>query len=242
MAAPSPPLRGPALRGEAVASYPRPPPSRVHTSPTPPLSESPASAPRGRADFVRPPPDTSPRRTTTGATTTVPRRVRRLHITGAPHPVTGPRALRATSPHVRLSTAHRGPLTEPAGAGLRLERAWRVTDPSTSETMSTSGITSPLPMSKASLMVTHTHMGTRTHAPQGLPATGPLRLLTRIRVGCPMATAHHHLLRIGGDLREPPTLTTALPTPGAPARACTNLIARRTRTTGASRGDARGAA
>ena len=194
-------------------------------------------APPVRVDFARPPPDTSPRLTTTGATTTAPHHARLLLITGAPHPGTVPRALRATNPHVRLFTAPRGPLIEPAGAGLHLGRAWRVMDPFMSETMSTSAIMSPLPMSKASLMVTHIHMGTltRTHALQGLPATGPLCLLTRIHAGCLMATAHHHLLRIAGDLQEHrPTLTTALPMPEAPARACMNLTVRRTRTTGAS--------
>lgn len=212
-------------------------------SPTPPPSESPATVPRGRVDSARPPPDTSPRRTTTGATTTAPRRVKLLLITGAPRPGTVRRALRGTSPRARPSTARPGPLTEPAGADLRPGTAWRATGPSTSVTMNTRGTTSPPPTSKASPTGTRTHTGTPTptHAHRGLPATGPLRLLTRTHAGYPTATARRHLLRIAGGLRGlRPTLTTAPPTPAVHARACTNLTARRTRTTGASSRGGRG--
>lgn len=204
---------------------------------TPLLSESPATVPRGRVDYARPPPDTSPHQITTGATTTAPHHVKLLRIMEGPHPGMVPRALRGTNPHVRLSTVHQGPLIEPVGAALHLGIALRGMDPSMSVTMSMSGIMSLLPMSKASLMATHIHMGTHihTHVHRGLPATGPLCLLTHIPAGCPMATAHHHLLLIAGDLQEHhPTLTIAQPMPEALARACMNLIARRMRMTGAS--------
>lgn len=74
--------------------------------------------PRGQADCARPHPDTSPRQTTTGATTTDPHHATHLHTTGAPHPGMGRHTPLDTSPHVRPSTAHQGPLTEAAGAGL----------------------------------------------------------------------------------------------------------------------------
>lgn len=207
-------------------------------SPTPLLSASPATAPRGLVDYARPPPDTSPRQTTTEATTTDPRHVKHLHTTGAPRHGTVHRARRGTSPHVRPSMAHQGPLTEVAGAAPHQGTVWRAKCPSTSVTTSMSATTSPLPTSKASLMATRTHMGeilTLTHAHLGLPATGLPRPLTRIHVGFPMATGHRHPLHIGGDLLgHRPTLTTAPPMPEGLARACMNLIARRTRMTGAS--------
>lgn len=207
-------------------------------SPTPLLSASPATVPRGRVDYARPPPDTSPRQTTTEATTTDPRHAKHLHTMGAPRPGTVRRAPLGTSPRVHPSTAHQGPLTEDAGAALHPGTAWRATCPSTSVTTSTSGIMSPLPTSKASLMATHTRMGeilTHTHAHLGLPATGLLRPLTRIHVGCPTATGHPHPLHIGGDLLgHRPPLTTAPPMLEGPVRACMNLIVRRTRMTGAS--------
>lgn len=211
-------------------------------SPTPPLSASPATAPQGRAVCARPPPDTSPHQTTTEATTTDPLHARFLPTTGPPRHGTVHRAPLGTSPRARPSTAHPGPLTEAAGAGLRLGTAWRATDPSTSATTSTSGTMSPLPTSKASPMATHTHMGEiLTHAHLGLPATGPLRPLTHIHVGFPMATAHPHLPHIGGGpLGHPPIHTTAPPMPEGPARACMNLIVRRTRMTGASNHRKRG--
>lgn len=207
-------------------------------SPTPPLFASPATVPRGPVDCARPPPDTSPRRTTTGATTTDPRRATHLHTTGAPHPGTVHRVPLDTSLHVHPVTAHQGPPTEAAGVGHRPGTAWKGTGPSMSATMSMRGTMSPLPMSKASLMETHIHMGgilTHTHAHLGLPAMGPLHPLTRIPAGCPMATAHPHLHHIVGDLPgHRPTLTTVPPMPEGPAKACMNLIARRTRMTGAS--------
>lgn len=213
-------------------------------SPTPPPSESRATVRRVRADCARPPPDTSPHQTTTGATTTGPRHARLLHTTGAPGPGTVLRAPLGTSPRARPSTAHLGPLIEAAGAVPRLGTAWRATGPSTSATTSTSGIMSPLPTSKASLMATHTHTEeilTHTHAHQGLPATGPLRPLTHIHVGCPMATVHPHLLHIGGGhLGRHPIHTTAPHMPEGPARACMNLIVRRMRMTGASNHRERG--
>lgn len=213
-------------------------------SPTPPLSESQATVPRDRADCALPPPDTSPHQTMTGATTTGPRHDTLLHTTGAPRLGMVRRAPLGTSLRARPSTAHLGPLTVVAGAGLRLETAWRAMVPSTSATTSMSGTMSPLPMSKASLMATHTHMGeilTHTHAHLGLPATGPLRPLTRIHAGCPMATAHPHLLHIGGGHQgHPPTRTIVPPMREGPARACMNLIVRRMRMTGASNHRERG--
>lgn len=212
-------------------------------SPTPPLSASPATLPQGRADCARPPPDTSPHQTTTEATTTDPNHARLLPTTGAPRPGTVRRAPLGTSPHARPSTVHLGPLTEAAGAGLRLGTAWRATGPSTSVTTSTSGTMSPLPTSKASPTATHTHTGeilTHIHAHLGLPATGPLRPLTRTHAGCPTATVHPHLPLIGGVHLGHPPHTTAPPMPEGPARACMNLIVRRTRMTGASNHRERG--
>lgn len=207
-------------------------------SPTPPPFASPATAPRGRAVCDRLPPDTSPRQITTEATTIDPRRAKTLPTTGVRHPATVRHAPRGTSPHARPSMAHLGPLTEAAGVGLRLATAWRATDPSTSTTMSMSGTMSPLPTSKASPMATHIHMGeilTLTHDHLGLPATGPHRPLTRIHGGYPMATVQPHLPRIEGDHPgHPPTRTTVPPMPEGPARACMNLIVRRTKMTGAS--------
>lgn len=200
--------------------------------------------PQGRADCARPPPDTSPHQTTTEATTTDPHLATLLPTTGALRLGTVHHGPLGISPHARPFTAHLGPLTEAAGAGLHLGTAWKVTGPSTSVTTSMSGTMSPLPMSKASPMATHTHMGEiliHTHAHLGLPATGPLRPLTRIHVGCPMATAHPHLPHIdGGHLGRPPTHTTAPLMPEGPARVCMNLIVRRTRMTGASNHRERG--
>lgn len=180
----------------------------------------------------------------TEATTTDPRHAKLLPTTGDPHPGTVHHAPLGTSPHAHPSMAHPGPLTEAAGAGLRLGTAWRETGLSTSVTTSMSDTMSPLPMSKAFPMATHTHMGeilTHTHAHLGLPATGPLRPLTRIHVGFPMATAHPHLRHIGGGhLGFPPIHITAPPMSEGPARACTNLIVRRMRMTGASNHRERG--
>lgn len=206
-------------------------------SPTPPLSASPVTALQGQAACAHLHPDTSPHQTTKEATTTDPRHATALPTTGALRPDTVHRAPLDISLHAHPSTARPGPLTEAAGAGLRLGTAWRATGPSTSVTTSTSGTMSPLPMSKASPMATHTRMGilTHTHVHLGLPATGPLHPLTRILAGCPMATAHLHLPHIGGDhLGRPRTHTTVPPIPEGPVRACMNLIVRRTRMTGAS--------
>lgn len=193
---------------------------------------------RGQAACAHLHPDTSPHQTMTEATTTDPRHATALPTTGALRPGTVRHAPLDTSPHVRPSTARPGPLTEAAGADLHLGTAWRATGLSMSVTTSTSGTMSPLLMSKASPMATHTHMGgilTHTHAHLGLPATGPLRPLTRILAGFPMAIAHLHLHHIGGDHPgRPPTHTTAHPMPEGPARACMNLIVRRMRMTGAS--------
>lgn len=193
---------------------------------------------RGRAACAHLRPDTSPHQTTKEATTTDLRHATAPPTTGALRPGTVRRAPLDTSPRARPSTARPGPLTEAAGVGLRLGTAWRATGLSTSVTTSTSGTTSPLPMSKASPMATRTHMGgilTHTHAHLGLPVTGPLRPLTRILAGCPMATAHLHLPHIDGDHRgHPPTHTTGPLMPEGPARAYMNLIVRRTRMTGAS--------
>ncbi|KAG7219486.1 hypothetical protein INR49_003378, partial [Caranx melampygus] len=211
---PVPSTSGPALHGEVVASCPRPLPSPVRMSPTPPPSASPAMAPRGQAACARPPLDTSPRQITTEATTTGPRHATLPPTTGAPHPGTVRRAHPGTSPRAPPSTAHLGPHTEAAGVGLRRATAWRATGPSTSTITSTSGTMSPPPTSKASPMATRTHMGetlTHTHAHLGLPATGPLHPLTRIHVGYPMATAHLHLPHIDGD--HPGTPPPAPPSP-----------------------------
>ncbi|GLD63863.1 voltage-dependent P/Q-type calcium channel subunit alpha-1A, partial [Lates japonicus] len=212
------------------------PPSTCHLLPC--CSQAQLWPPRGRAACAHPPPDTSPHPITTEATATDPRRAMPLPITGAPPPGTVRRAPLGTNPHALPSTAHLGPLTKAAGVGLHLGTAWRATGPSMSMIMSTSGTMSPLPMSRASPTATHTHMGeilTHTHAHLGLPAMGPLRPLTRIHVGCPMAIAHPHLPRIDGDhLGHPPTHITAPPMPEGPARACMNLIVRRMKMTGAS--------
>ncbi|CAB1441325.1 unnamed protein product, partial [Pleuronectes platessa] len=226
-----------ALHGEDVASCPRPPLSPVHMSPTPLLSASPATGPQGRAVCAHPRPDTSPHQITTEATTTDPRHVKALPIMGVRHRDTARHAPQGTSPLARPSTARLGP-PEAAGVGLRLGTAWRETGPSMSMIMSMSGTMSPLPMSKASPMATHIHMGeilTHTHAHQGLPAMGPLRPLTRTHGGSPMATVHPHLPRIDGDHPGHPLIrTTAPPMPEGPARACMNLTVRRTKMTGAS--------
>lgn len=237
-AAQSLPPRGPALHGEAVGSCPRPLLSPVHMSPTPPLSESPAMALQGQGACVRLPLDTSPHQTMKEATTTGLHRDKPLHTMVGPLRGTVRRVPLDTSPHGHLFMAHLDHLTEAAGVVLRLGTAWRVTGPSMSVTTSMKGTMSPLPMSRASPMATHTHMGeilTHTHAHLGLPTTGPLLPLTHIHVGCPMAIAHPHLPHIGGDhLGHPLTPTTAPLMPEGLARACTNLIVKQTRMTGAS--------
>lgn len=105
-----------------------------------------------------------------------------------------------------------------------------------SVTTSTSATMSLPPMSKASLMETRTHMEeTHTRAHQGLPVMEPLSPPTHIHVGCPTGTARPHRPHIGGDcLGDLPIHTTAPLMPEGLVRACTNLIVRRMRTTGAS--------
>lgn len=174
----------------------------------------------------------------TEATTTDPRRATALPTTGARRRGTVRPAPLDISPRARPSTARLGRPTEAAGVGPHPGTVWRATGPSTREITNMSGITSPLPTSRASPMATHTHMEeilTHTHAHLGLPATGLLRPLTRIREGCRTATAHPHLRPIGGDRRgHRPTRITGPPMPGGLARACMNLIVRQMRMTGAS--------
>lgn len=157
---------------------------------------------------------------------------------GAPHPVMVRHGPPGTSLHARPSMGHPGPLTEAVGVGLRQGTAWRVMGLSMREITNMSGTMSPLPMSRASPMATHTHMGeirTHTLAHLGLPDMGPLHPLIRIREGYPMATAHPHPHHTVGDHQgHHPTHTTAPLTPEDPERACTNLIVRRMRMTGAS--------
>lgn len=195
-------------------------------------------APQGQGACARLPLDTSPHQTMKEATTTAPRHDKPRHTTVDPLHGTVRRVLLGTSPHGHLSMAHLDHHTEAAGVGLRLGTAWRVMGPSMSVTTSTKGTMSPLPTSRASPMVTHIHMGeilTHTRAHLGLPATGPLLPLTHIHVGCPMAIAHPHLPHIGGDhLGHPLTPTTAPLMPEGLARACTNLIVKQMRMTGAS--------
>lgn len=189
--------------------------------------------------FARPPLDIFPHLTMKEATTTGRHHAKPLPTMVAHLPVTAPHAPLGTSPHAHPSMAHLGPLTEAAGVGLHQGTASRATGPSTSVIMSTNGTTSHLHTSRAFPMATRTHMGgilTHTHAHLGLPVMGPLLLpLNRIHEGCQMAIAHRHLPRIDEDhLEHPLTHTTDPPTAEAHARACMNLIVKRTRTTGAS--------
>lgn len=193
---------------------------------------------QGQGACARLPLDTSPHQTMKEATTTGPHHDKSLHTMVAPLHGTVRHVPLGTSPHGHLSMAHLDPLTEAAGVGLHLGTAWRVMGPSMSVTTSTKGTMSPPPTSRASPMVTHIHMGeilTHTHAHLGLPATGPLLPLTHTHVGCPMAIAHPHLPRIGGDhLGHPLTPTTAQLMPEGLAKACTNLVVKQMRMTGAS--------
>lgn len=195
-------------------------------------------APQGRAACAHLLPDTSPHQIMTEATTTDHRHATALPTMGALRPDTVHHAPLDTSPRARPFTARPGPHTEAVGVVLRPGTVWRATGLSMSATTSTSGTTSLPLMSKASPKATRTRMGgilTHTHAHLGLPATGPLLPLTLILAGCPTATAHLHLPHIDGDHQGRPRIrTTGPPMPEGPARAYTNLIARRTRMTGAS--------
>ncbi|KAE8300557.1 Voltage-dependent P/Q-type calcium channel subunit alpha-1A Brain calcium channel I [Larimichthys crocea] len=196
------PSEGPDGRGHRQHSKERPSPatpdpccpsSTCHLLPRCPKAR--LRSPGTRADCALPPPDTSPHQTMTGATTTGPRHDTLLHTTGAPRLGMVRRAPLGTSLHARPSTAHLGPLTVVAGAGLRLETAWRAMVPSTSATTSMSGTMSPLPMSKASLMATHTHMGeilthprsprTARHGPPPPPHPHPRRVPNGYRSSSP---------------------------------------------------------
>ncbi|KAF7652809.1 hypothetical protein LDENG_00091460 [Lucifuga dentata] len=163
-----------------------------------------------------------------------------LPTTWAPLPGTVRHAHPDTSPPTRPSTVLPGPLTVAAGAGPRQGTAWRAMGLSMSETTSMNATTNPLHMSRAFPMEIHTRMVeiptlTPTHAPLGLPATGLLHPLIHIHEECPMATARPHLPRTGeGHQGHRPTHITGHPIPEGPARACTNLIVRRMRMTGAS--------